>query len=107
MSKTGDANHFWVEKCLGPDMFSFSFGLFVLKYRLKKSCTKFFIFGSFLQRFANSYFKIFYLPVYKKIDPNEYKLKLKLQCIILLTNSELYFLPEGSNKKQTAINCRP
>ena len=23
VSKTGDANHFWVEKCLGPDMFSF------------------------------------------------------------------------------------
>ena len=36
VSKTGDANHFWVEKCLGPAMFSFSFGLLVLKYRLKK-----------------------------------------------------------------------
>ena len=54
MSKTGDANHFWVEKHLGPAMFSFSFGLLVSKYRVKKSCTKFFIFGSFLQRFANT-----------------------------------------------------
>ena len=49
VSKTGDANHFWVEKCLGPAMFSFIFGLLVLKYRL----TKFFVFGSFLQRLAN------------------------------------------------------